>query len=326
MDNRRFGEKMNQAKNMISAVIYTINNPDRVINLVNDIVDYVEEVVVIDSSSPENFDRLSKNLEGKAKLYNLIPLGIVEPFQKVGAELCKNEWIFHLDDDEVPSKELLEVLETDEEIASYLILRSEGVRGFQRYHPRFYNKRKMFFSGVIHWGLIPCGKTKPLDKLLYHYEKPSYKKWRNYALLDSYFTGYKILWIVNNKRWHIWEKGGEQIAEMFNKLFKKQFVFGRKIGWLLATIEYLFANTIYALKEPDKIKYRLMKILYEIFIFLNIIKDFDRKIKIWENLFRAGSLNDYLCLNTIDDLEKLRNKNKKGLELLISLIEEKAEV
>lgn len=319
------------SKEPISAVIYTKDNPNRVVNLVKHLDGYVEEIVVIDSSSPENYARLKNQIGDVAKLYNFPPLGYADPFHKLGASLVNNNWILHLDDDEIPSPNLLNFLKNefkpDDEISAFLLPRLEDKRNFIGYQPRLYNRKKMIFTGIVHWVVIPINDIKPLDKdkLLFHHEQFSFKKWKIYALLDSYAIGYKILWIMKNKIWHPVGNKRPNLAKIFSKLAGMQFLIGKKIGWFLAVTEYLIACAAYALKN-GKIKFRILKLKYFFLIFTNILKDFNRKIVVWENLFKAGSLNDYLGLNRLEDFEKLRNKDKKGLDLLISLIEEKAEV
>lgn len=313
----------------VSTVIYTKDAPDRVAKIVKKIKDYVDEIIVIDSSSPENFEELKRLVGKNARIYNLPALGIVEPFQKIGAKLAKNDWILHLDDDEIPSNELLRFLKNefspDKEVSVFNIPRKELEKNFINYQPRLYNKKKLFFSGIIHWGLIPTGIKKEFDKnkLLFHYEQYSYsfEKWKKYALIDAYVFGYKILWIKKNKLWHPHGNERLKIARIFSKLVEAQFRI-EKIGWFLAVSEYLIFCIIAALKK-GKIKYRLAKTLYYFFIYAYILKEFNKKIRVWENLFEAGSLNNYLGLNDLEDFEKLRDKNKKGLKLLISLIEEK---
>ena len=71
------------------------------------------------------------------------------------------------------------------------------------------------------------------------------------------------------------------------------------------------------------IERKYKKIFYYIFVFRYIVKDFGIKIRIWEDLFSKGDLNSYLGLENVEDFKKLGNKKKKGLDLLISLIEEK---
>lgn len=307
----------------ISAVICTKDNPARVIELVDTICNYIDEILIIDSSIPENFGKLSKKLPGKARLYNFPSLGYADPFFKIGADLAKNDWILLLADDETPDKELLENLKTNDDIACYLLLELQTVSGFKDFRPRLYNRKKIHFTGVVHWAIIPKGKLDFLQGNLYHYEHPSFDKSKRYALLDSYMVGFKILWIVNNEKWHPLNDKRNQLAKIFKRIFEKQFLFGKTLGWFLAIIEYLLSHIIYGIIRGN-IKARLNVVLYNLFIFCNIVKNFKIKIQIWESLFKASSLNAYLDLNNPEDFEKLSEKGQKGLGLIISLIEEKA--
>ena len=309
-------------KKKISAIIYTKDNPNKVINLVDLLYDKIEEILIIDSSSTKNLKIIKNEVEKKSKIYNLPPLGYADPFHKLGAKLAKNNWILHLDDDEIPDKKLLENLKTHNELASYQILRVEKYRKFKNYHPRLYNRKKMVFSGLVHFSLVPLGETKSLDGVLYHYEKPSFNKWKQYALLDAYFFGYKILWNLKKKKYPDHKSKRKKILNTYSELFEKQFIFGKKIGWMLAAFEYLFITTLYT-SSMGSTKARLMKILRSSYILSYILNKFSEKIIIWEKLFEAGDLNSYLDLEEIQDFEKLWDKEHHGLNLLIDLITEK---
>jgi hypothetical protein len=311
-------------KKKISAVIFTKDNQEKVSHLVKEIRNYVDEIVIIDSSNQDNL-KILKQKNGKyAKIYHFPPLGYADPFHLLGSQLANNEWILHLDDDEVPTKKLLENLQPDEKCSAILLPREEAFREFSSLKPRLYNKNKMAFSGVVHWSLIPLGETKKSKIGLIHYEKPTRKKWSVYALLDSYTWGFKILWVLDNTKWHPHDKELEPPVRLFKNLITRQFSFaGKKIGWFLASMEYLGTSTYYALKRGS-IKARLMKLFRNIQIGAQILNSFDTKITIWEKMFAAGSLNKYLGLNNLEDFNRLKNYDCEGLALLIKLIEEKA--
>jgi hypothetical protein len=158
--------------------------------------------VVVDSSSPENYARLENQVGEKAKLYNLPPLGYADPFHKLGANLAEHDWILHIDDDEVPSRKLLENLKTEDHVAAYRIKRLEKERDFISEHPRLYNRKRMHFTGLVHFSLIPRGEIKSLSGVLVHNENPSSQKWKRYAVLDAYAIGFKAHWRAKNKKWH----------------------------------------------------------------------------------------------------------------------------
>jgi len=309
----------------VSVVIYTKDNPEKVIKLHSKLRNFFDDIVIIDSSNPQNFRKIYDKIGGakNARIFNLPPLGIVEPYHKIGAQLVKHKWILHLDDDEVPSNELINYLINDfnpkKTTAAYMLLRVEVSRNFVSRKIRLYNKNKVSFSGIIHWGIIPDGYIEKLNKKIIHYEQPNYQKWKKYALLDSYMIGYKILWIIKNKKWHPYDKKYKKSAEIFgffiNKIINKGY-----IGWIFALLIYSIIAMYYGLTHGG-LKDRFRSAVYYIILISYVFGGgVLRKIKIWEILFNNG-LNKFIRIDKIEDFEKLKMCNKSGLSLLITLLE-----
>ncbi|MEM0265826.1 MAG: hypothetical protein QXM23_00885 [Archaeoglobaceae archaeon] len=122
---------------MISALIFSMNRVENVVKLSEKIRDYVDEIVIIDSSDKEKFEEMKNNIP-YAKIYWLPPLGMADFYYKIGLEICKNEWILHLDDDEEPSDELLKdlkkiIINNNNKVYRFLgspIMILKGVREF----------------------------------------------------------------------------------------------------------------------------------------------------------------------------------------------------
>ena len=235
----------------------------------------------------------------------------MEPFQKLGADLAKNDWILHLDDDEIPDRELLITLRCDKNVAGYLLQKYEILHKNRRWSMRYYNRKYVQFTGVIHWGMIPKGKIERLESgTLYHYEKPTTAKMKKYAYIDANVYGYKILYVLKERKWHP-QFNRSKMAEFFSKLSKLQFLLGRKIGWVLSFMEYLILQTLYNVVYISRtVKTKFLRFFYGLCILGYVITDFNRKINMWESLFKEGSLNAYLGLNHLEDFEKLRGKGK----------------
>ncbi|MCX7998580.1 MAG: hypothetical protein N3A69_06445 [Leptospiraceae bacterium] len=86
-----------------------MNRVENVVKLAEKLKKYVDEIVIIDSSDREKFELMKEKIP-YAKIYWFPPLGMADFYYKIGLELCTNDWILHLEDDEEPSDELLENL------------------------------------------------------------------------------------------------------------------------------------------------------------------------------------------------------------------------
>jgi len=95
--------------NGVSALIFSMNKVDRVIKLATKLRDFVDEIVIIDSSKREYYEILRQKL-GFARVYWVPPSGCVELLYQLGINLTKNNWILHLEDDEEPNEEFLQNL------------------------------------------------------------------------------------------------------------------------------------------------------------------------------------------------------------------------
>ena len=93
----------NTNKLPVSVFIITKNEADRVASSINSVIDWVDEVLVIDSGSNDNTIEVAEKCGAKT-VFNEWK-GFVA--QKVfGESICKNNWILNIDADEQVSKEL----------------------------------------------------------------------------------------------------------------------------------------------------------------------------------------------------------------------------
>ena len=81
----------------ISVFIITKNEEDRVARAIKSVIDWVDEVLVIDSGSTDNTVELAKTLGAKTSFHEWHGYGIQK---RHGESLCKNDWIFNVDADE----------------------------------------------------------------------------------------------------------------------------------------------------------------------------------------------------------------------------------
>lgn len=169
---------------MISALIITKDNYERVKNLCTLLDPYVNEIVVIFSSKDDRFYKL------KCRAYYSESKGYVEAYYQSGVWCCKHDWILLLDDDEIPSLNLLKSLDIfcapiRQPVMIY-VPRHEPT-GKVGYVTRLFHKDSVVITGLIHRGIEPKDNVQYLDKAFYitHNPTQSTSKCKRYAKIEA---------------------------------------------------------------------------------------------------------------------------------------------
>jgi hypothetical protein len=176
---------------MISCLIFTKDNADAVIHLYNLVSPYVDEVIVICSDMDckrkirDKFDNDTQCQN--ARVYYRVPKGYVEAYYEEGIALCTKDWIFMLDDDEIPSGKLLRwIASPKHNHKGYLIPRIE-VNGNITYIYRLFHADFIRITGTIHRGIIPLRKPDSLllTYCITHTSKYSAEKSTRFAKIEA---------------------------------------------------------------------------------------------------------------------------------------------
>ena len=94
----------------ISCFIIAQDEVDRITNTIESVIDFVDEVIVIDSGSTDGTQDLAKQLGCKVFFNTWSGYG---PQKRFGEDRARNEWLLNLDADEYLSEEIkLEILQT----------------------------------------------------------------------------------------------------------------------------------------------------------------------------------------------------------------------
>lgn len=140
----------------LSVFIIAKNEEDRIFHTINSVIDWVDEVIVIDSGSTDNTVALAISLGATVVYHEWQGYGL----QKIyGESLCKNDWILNLDADEELSSNLIgEIIELFKKekfnFSAYrlkIVLKPRFKNHVCGYYPsnspiRLYNKNKAGFS------------------------------------------------------------------------------------------------------------------------------------------------------------------------------------
>ncbi|MEM7616934.1 MAG: glycosyltransferase family 2 protein [Pseudomonadota bacterium] len=175
----------------VSVFIITKNEEERLAYAINSVIDWVDEVIIIDSGSDDNTIAIAKNL-GAATYFNKWP-GYGE--QKIfGASKCKNDWLLNIDADEAISEKLRDEICNlfDKNIIDQYHMYKLDIRIMSRFsnYPkkfapanepvRLYNKNYANFKdSTVHDSVVAKAgihaKTAKLDNIVLHRCFKSYK-------------------------------------------------------------------------------------------------------------------------------------------------------
>lgn len=87
----------------ISVFIITKNEEDRIAKAINSVIEFADEILVIDSGSSDKTVEIATDLGAKVLFKEWQGYG---PQKVFGESECKNDWILNIDADELLSKEL----------------------------------------------------------------------------------------------------------------------------------------------------------------------------------------------------------------------------
>ncbi|MCX5782802.1 MAG: glycosyltransferase family 2 protein [Elusimicrobia bacterium] len=245
---------------MISVVIVTKNEELNIKRCIDSLVDWVDEILVLDSKSEDKTRDIIKNYNSKKIKLHVVEWKGYGATKNYGLELATGDWILSIDADEAVTEELkVEILNsvknTEKEgyyIPRLLFFCGKKIRYggcYPDYNLRLIRKGKGKYSDIpVHERILINGPKGYLKNLLYHYSYNSFSDFWNKSNV------YSDLSAIN----------------MFNE--GKKFTFMRSF---LAFFWSLFSKLILKLGVLDGI----LGIYYHIFQSIYV---FVKYAKLWE--------------------------------------------
>lgn len=175
----------------ISLVMITKNEEKNIAKSLESVKGLVNEIIVVDSGSTDNTNKIAQSYG--AKIFK-------RPFDNFSAQknyalsLAMNEWVLHLDADEVLSEQLKqEINKTIEntEYDGFVLTRENFFLGRKMKHSGLDKEDRLrlakkslskYVGGIIHEELVVNGKVGKLNNVFYHYTCPN---------LDGYFNKFE---------------------------------------------------------------------------------------------------------------------------------------
>jgi glycosyltransferase involved in cell wall biosynthesis len=258
----------------ISVFIIAKNEEERLPKAIASVIDWVDEVLVIDSGSVDKTISLAQNLGAKTVFNEWQGFGQQKIF---GEKLCKNDWILNIDaDEEISEKLKLEIIEVFENNKNQNFacfkMKWEMVFFTQKNPPlfavgsnfiRLYNKQKAGFNdSSVHDSVIlknPNDRVGVLKNIVYH---RCFKSMHHWADKINYYTTLQAEDFYNkNRKVSCLRIIFEPIFSFFKAYFLRRYFF-YGIDGFLGSLMYAYSKTLRLAKVREI--YRIKKVaIYE---------------------------------------------------------------
>ena len=185
----------------ISCFVIAQDEADRITNTIESVIDFVDEVIVIDSGSTDGTQELAKQLGCKVFFNTWSGYG---PQKRFGEDCARNEWLLNLDADEYLSdqikSEILQTFDNNNDNYNFFSMKVTPIypnwkrpRLFSASHQcvRLYNKRFGRFSNSPVHDSVQTNNSKVFyfKNHIYHNSVRSFKhlieKEKSYIQLQS---------------------------------------------------------------------------------------------------------------------------------------------
>ena len=239
----------------LSLVMITKNEEKNIAKSLNSVKDLVSEIIVVDSGSTDNTVEIAQQYGAKIFKRDFDSFSNQKNY---AMSLATNDWILHLDADEVLSPELKqEIAQTipNTEYDGFYLIRTNFFLGKKMKHSGMNKEYRLrlakkslskYSGGIIHEELKTEGKTDTMKNVFYHYTCPNF---------DNYTTLGAIKMSQNNKQFHITDIIFRPPADFIKKyLFKLGFLDGIEgfiwamLGAFASFVKYL---KFYNLKKKN---------------------------------------------------------------------------
>lgn len=240
----------------ISLVMITKNEEKNIANSLKSVVDLVDEMVIVDSGSDDKTVEIAKQFGAVIKERTFDSFSNQKNY---ALSLASNEWVLHLDADEIISEALKEeiknTLENTEYDAFYLS-RNNFFLGRQMKHAGLAVEKRMrlakkslskYTGGLIHEELVVNGKAGFMKNTFEHHP---YRNLDNFfSKFDQYTTLGAMKMYQRNKEFHISDVVFRPVLE-----FAKRYVF--RLGFLDGFEGFIWAvlGTFYVFVKYIKLR------------------------------------------------------------------------
>lgn len=327
----------------ISVLTFSRDDVDTVMDLIKEMHHFVDDIVLVDSSSPQNSKEIEKRKKGlgldKLKVFHAVALGMADPLFMYGKSKCDGDWVFLLGSDERPNDQLkrnLKKIINETKADALAVEEREG--GLSTLQIRIFKKNKATFRGLVHEQANIRGKVERLPGIYYidHMKEIGRNSWMEYEKIDRFE---RLTYDLFNK------KISEYLFKMSTKeqqrplsvrlLLAYEKMLGKKPGQELSNFDYFvwyFGRELtYVIKEKSISKFFML--LPREINRNGVIREWRREpdaAEIFEisKIIHKIGITKYLGLDnerTVSRLNRLYAKKRQGITLLMQLLKDRYE-
>lgn len=245
----------------ISVFIIAKNEEERIPYTLRSVIDWVDEVIVIDSGSEDNTVAIAENI-GATVVFNAWP-GYGQ--QKIfGEGCCRNDWLLNLDADEELSAELQANIRAlfehgEPECSAYRLHWKMLFRVEDRTPPpfapgssciRLYNKQRAGFrNSTVHDSvMVHTGKTGTVKGYFYHRSFKNLDQWT--AKINFYSTLQAKDLFAKGRNPSVWRLLSTPFFAFFKAyILRRYFIYG--VDGFIGSFIYAYARLIRLAKARE---------------------------------------------------------------------------
>lgn len=130
----------------VALLMFNLDDNEGILRNIRLLGSAVDEIAIVDSSSPERSEVLSRQVEESGgKLYRVLPLGFVDPLRPFGLTKVQSEHVFILDADEEATESLKSHLRKLTARDAYVVPRFEAELRSYTHHMRVFRRRAVHY-------------------------------------------------------------------------------------------------------------------------------------------------------------------------------------
>jgi len=242
--------------NKLSAIIVAKDNPKYLIQSIESIIDWIDDIVIIDIGLSQVLVDLLSSYKSVRIIKYLKPVAYVELIREEVKKFAENKYLIYLDPDELIDIELRQIILANYLKYDYLVIPRKNIffgkwiehsRWWPDYQVRVFKKDKVVWSTIIHSQPKLKGKGLTIEaqenKALIHY---------NYDNLDQFiekltrYTKVEATRLINDKKdYDLITAGRQGISEFVSRFFVGKGYLDGMHGLVLAFLQIFYYLLVY---------------------------------------------------------------------------------
>ncbi|MGE4385803.1 MAG: glycosyltransferase family 2 protein [Endomicrobiaceae bacterium] len=227
----------------ISLVMITKNEEINLPESLTSVKDLADEIIIVDSGSTDNTVKIAEKFNAKVFYRNFDSFSNQKNY---ALSLAKNNWVLHLDADEVLSEQLKNEIKNTPDNTPYdgfYLIRTNSFLMRQMKHAGLGREIRLrlakkslskYIGGIIHEELVVDGRTGYMKEIFYHH---TCRTLDNYFIkFDKYTTFGAVKMYDNNKNFHMTDLAFRPVIEFLKRYIMRLGFLDGKEGFVWAVL------------------------------------------------------------------------------------------